>query len=68
MFALELMMIRQNAADHGLTLCAEWVRSHQGLDTQDWRCLINGRVDRQARAITKAEQRRLKDERKSADG
>lgn len=35
-----------------------WVRSHQGHETQDWRGLINARVDREARRITRLEARR----------
>lgn len=37
---------------------AKWVPGHQGIDTADWRGLINARVDRLAREIAAAENKR----------
>lgn len=42
----------------GIVVTARWVRSHQQPDTNDWRGLINRRVDHMAREIAKAENRR----------
>ena len=56
--AKEFEQIMSVATDLGLTICAQWIKGHQGFDTTDWRSLINQRVDREARAITRAENRR----------
>lgn len=42
----------------GIVVTAKWVPSHQQPDTADWRGLINARVDRLARDIAKAENKR----------
>lgn len=42
----------------GIVITAKWVPSHQQPDTADWRGLINSRVDRMARDIAKAENKR----------
>lgn len=42
----------------GIVVTARWVPSHQQPDTNDWRGLINCRVDRMAREIAKAENKR----------
>lgn len=44
-----------------LKICARWVAGHQGLRTNEWRGLINARVDAIARAITRDEKNRLKE-------
>jgi ribonuclease HI len=41
-----------------IVVTAKWVPSHQQPDTADWRGLINARVDRMARDIARAENKR----------
>lgn len=45
-----ILRIRNNLS---LTIDFEWIAGHQGHDTEDWRGLIHGRVDRQARFIAR---------------
>jgi ribonuclease HI len=56
--ALEFLAIRETMEQHKLALCARWIKAHQGPDAACWRSLINQRVDREAIAVTKAENRR----------
>ncbi len=59
LFFDELQLIQRNAADHGLAICAMWIKAHQGHDALCWRSLINQRVDREARSLARAEAQRL---------
>ena len=54
----KLRMIRV-AAELGLALEFSWVKAHQGPNTDDWRGLINARVDRLARWTAKEHLRSL---------
>jgi ribonuclease HI len=50
--------IRRLETIGAIVVTAKWVPSHQHPDTADWRGLINARVDRMARDIAKAENKR----------
>lgn len=58
-FLDELNLIHRNAEDHGIAICAMWIKAHQGDAATCWRSLVNQRVDREARALARAEAQRL---------
>lgn len=57
-FRTQIERIRRTARHYELAVCAQWIRGHQGLDATDVRSLINQRLDREAKIVSRAENRR----------